>query len=189
MDKIATHDSATGEDGKGILSWLVTPFARTQSKTIKEQYYAGCRMFDIRIVKRSGVWRCAHGLWITERTATDILSEINDFPESCFVTITYEGKGDNICDFKEYVKWLQDNYVNIYFGPIAIKYGKGSSLFKVKYDYLEPSPIWWPPAKQGFLSLDGKTWHIIFPVPLLWKNIYYDTPEFNDKYYVYVDFL
>lgn len=34
MLKIATYDSATGEKGKGLLSI----FARTQSKTIKEQY-------------------------------------------------------------------------------------------------------------------------------------------------------
>ena len=43
MNKIATHDSATGERGHGLLSWLVTPFAKTQSKTIAEQYAAGCR--------------------------------------------------------------------------------------------------------------------------------------------------
>ena len=36
--KIATHDSATGEKGRGFLSFLVAPFAKTQSKTIKEQY-------------------------------------------------------------------------------------------------------------------------------------------------------
>ena len=47
--KIATHDSATGEKGKGLLSIIGTPFARTQSKTIKEQYDTGCRMFDIRV--------------------------------------------------------------------------------------------------------------------------------------------
>ena len=38
MNKIATHDSATGEKGKGFLSFLVTSVAKTQSKTIKEQY-------------------------------------------------------------------------------------------------------------------------------------------------------
>ena len=43
MNKIATHNSSTGEKGKGFLSFLVTPFAKTQSKTIKEQYDAGCR--------------------------------------------------------------------------------------------------------------------------------------------------
>ena len=50
--KIATHDSATGEKGKGFLSFLVSPFAKTQSKTIKEQYDAGCRSFDMCIEKR-----------------------------------------------------------------------------------------------------------------------------------------
>jgi len=39
--KIATHDSATGEKGKGFLSFLVSPFAKTQSKSIQEQYDAG----------------------------------------------------------------------------------------------------------------------------------------------------
>ena len=53
MNKIATHDSATGEKGRGFLSFLVTPFAKTQSKTIKEQYDAGCRSFDIRVKKDS----------------------------------------------------------------------------------------------------------------------------------------
>ena len=57
MKKIATHDSATGEKGKGILSWLITPFAKTQSKTIKEQYESGCRMFDLRVRKKFGEWR------------------------------------------------------------------------------------------------------------------------------------
>ena len=55
MNKIATHDSATGEKGRGFLSFLVTPFAKTQSKTIKEQYDAGCRSFDIREIGRAHV--------------------------------------------------------------------------------------------------------------------------------------
>ena len=49
MNKIATHDSATGEKGKGFLSFLVSPFAKTQSKSLQEQYDAGCRSFDIRV--------------------------------------------------------------------------------------------------------------------------------------------
>ena len=53
MLKIGTHDSATGEHGNWW-SWLFYPFAKTQSKTIKEQYEAGCRLFDIRIRKVLG---------------------------------------------------------------------------------------------------------------------------------------
>ena len=30
-------------------SWILTPFARCQGKTIKKQYEAGCRLFDIRV--------------------------------------------------------------------------------------------------------------------------------------------
>ena len=75
--KIATHDSATGERGQGFLSWLVTPFAKTQSKTIKEQYEAGCRMFDIRARYAAGAWRCAHGVWTSVRDVYSILHEIS----------------------------------------------------------------------------------------------------------------
>ena len=94
--KIATHDSATGEKGKGFLSFLVSPFAKTQSKTIQEQYDAGCRSFDIMVREDEwGVYRCAHGLWTSRRSATEILSEINSFQEPCQVCVTYEGCIDN----------------------------------------------------------------------------------------------
>ena len=96
MNKIATHDSATGEKGKGFLSFLVSPFSKTQSKTIKEQYDAGCRSFDIRVRRdKDGIFRCAHGLWMGRKSATEILSEINSFPEPCQVCVTYEGCIEN----------------------------------------------------------------------------------------------
>jgi hypothetical protein len=44
---LATHNSATGERGGGLLSLLLTPFARCQSKTLVEQYKSGVRLFDI----------------------------------------------------------------------------------------------------------------------------------------------
>ena len=91
MNKIATHDSATGEKGKGFLSFLVSPFAKTQSKSIQEQYDAGCRSFDIRVREDElGVYRCAHGLWMSKRNATEILSEINSFPEPCQVVLLFK---------------------------------------------------------------------------------------------------
>lgn len=45
---IATHNSGTGERGGGLLSLLLTPFVRCQSKTLVEQYKSGTRLFDIR---------------------------------------------------------------------------------------------------------------------------------------------
>lgn len=63
--KIATHNSATRKKGKGLLSWFATPFARCQSKSIKEQYDAGCRWFDIRVkqdTKYDGQFYVCHGV-------------------------------------------------------------------------------------------------------------------------------
>ena len=189
MIKIATHDSATGEKGKGILSVIGTPFARTQSKTIKEQYEAGCRMFDIRVKLIKGEWRCAHGLWQSKRLAYDILEEINSFKERCYVTLTYEGNSKKKTEFVDFVVDVKMSLRSIHWGNISIKYGEGSNLFKVQYDLVDFAKSGFPAAKQGFLPLNGSTWHILLPIPWLWKKIYNDNPEFDDKCFTYVDFL
>ena len=188
MYKIATHDSATGEKGKGLLSWLGTPFSKTQTKTIREQYDAGCRMFDIRVKLVDGVWKCAHGIWITERDAEDIISEINGMKQRCYVSLTYEGGKKYKEEFIEFTNRITEKYYFIKWGGIAIKYGEGSHILKVKYEYLKYASDW-PETKQGFLPLDGKTLHILLPIPWLWKKIYNDNPVFSKKYYTYVDFL
>lgn len=187
MKKIATHDSATGERSLNWLHSLGKVFAQTQSKTIKEQYEAGCRMFDIRVKLIKGEWRCAHGLWVSKRLAEDIIKEIDSFLD-CYVTITYEGGSKHKTEFIEFSYRLMEECKNIKWGSIAIKYGKGSHLFKVQYDYVRHAKNW-PVCKQGFLPLDGKTWHILLPIPWLWKKIYNDKPEFNTHYYTWVDFL
>lgn len=189
MLKIATHDSATGEESKNLLHLLFVPFARTQSKTIKEQYDAGCRMFDLRVRFTDGNWHCAHGLWFTKRTALDIISDIGAFEDTCYVTLTYEGGKGNVEGFKKFVNHIKKEFPNIVWGGIALKYGEGSNLFKVKYEYLEKYPKGFPSSKQAFKVLDGRSWHIILPIPWLWKKIYFNKPQFDNKTFQYVDFL
>lgn len=195
MFKIGTHDSATGEKGKGFLSWLVTPFAKTQSKTIKEQYDAGCRIFDIRIKHYNGVWRCAHGLWKSMRTAMDIISEINDFTDVCGVSLTYEGRGTENENFLEFVKLIKDKCKHCCYGGVAVKYGKDGDGFNVRYDYLDPSTEEFnrlclnKDAKQGFLPLDGRSWHTYLPIPWLWDKIYKQPHVFTEDVVTYYDFL
>lgn len=187
--KIATHDSATGEKGHGILSWLLTPFARTQAKTVREQYEAGCRMFDIRVRKTGRTWRCAHGLWTSERTAGDILEEIDAFPETCYVTLTYEGGVEGADLFHEWAQEVMAESCDTVWGGVAVKYGRNASLMHVEYDYITPYPKDWPKSESKFVKLDGRTWHILLPIPWLWKKIYHDRPLFNIQSFTYVDFL
>ena len=190
--KIATHDSATGEKGKGFLSFLVSPFAKTQSKTIKEQYDAGCRSFDIRVREDEwGVYRCAHGLWMSKRNATEILSEINSFPDPCQVCVTYEGCIDDSAYyglFEYYCEWCKNAYFNIIWGKFCIKYDKRNSV-KVSYDEVLPEDRNYEGGIQGFLPLDGRSWHTYIPIPWLWDRLYHRPHTFNADKFTYVDFL
>lgn len=190
--KIATHDSATGEKGRGFLSFLVSPFAKTQSKTIQEQYDAGCRSFDIRVRKdKEGIYRCAHGLWMSRRSATEILSLINSFPEPCQVCVTYEGCIDDFAYydlFEHYCEWCKNNFFNITFGKFCIKYDKRNSV-KVSYDVVIPEDKNYEGGIQGFLPLDGKSWHTYLPIPWLWDRLYHRPHTFNADKFTFVDFL
>lgn len=190
MLKIATHNSATGETPMWY-SWLLIPFARCQSKTIKEQYEAGCRLFDIRFKLVGDKWRMAHGIFVIKRTAEDIIKEINSFEDSCSITITYEGNSEHRDVFLGFIEKLKTLYTNIKYGPIAIKYGKDSKGVKSEYEYISYGDPNWidKPSRSHFVVLDGKTWHTYLPIPWLWKKIYYNKPEFSEDIYTYVDFL
>lgn len=189
MLKIATHDSATGEKGKGFLSWLVTPFSKTQSKTIKEQYDAGCRSFDIRAMKVGDEWICAHGLWKSERTLEDIIREIALFEDRCQVCVTYEGKGERNGEFVDMCLDLRQHFKHIIWGYVAVKYGKDSSGFALKYDILVKGWQGYEGGDQGFLPLDGRSWHTYLPIPWLWDRLYKRPHRFNEERFTYVDFL
>ena len=201
MNKIATHDSATGERGHGLLSWLVTPFAKTQSKTIAEQYAAGCRSFDIRVRpargrrysyvcargKRKG-YVCAHGLWESERSAVDILGMIDRFPDRCQVCLTYEGTSENIEDFRQFAAELRQKFQWIIWGSACCKYAKYASV-KVDYVSVLPAEVGYSGGVQGFLPLDGRSWQTYLPIPWLWDRLYKRPHKFNEERFTFVDFL
>ena len=190
--KIATHDSATGEKPLNFISWLLIPFARTQSKTIKEQYEAGCRMFDLRIKKHHNCWRAAHGLFVTKKTFIDILEEINNFDEPCRISITYEGKLKNDIEKNEFIESInafKKTYKNIYWGPIAVKYTDDDLKVDWKVIIDSDKNYKWISATQGFLPLDGKHWQTFLPIPWLWNKIYTPNHIFNEDTFTYVDFL
>lgn len=175
--KIATHNSATGEPGHGLISWLVTPFARCQSKTIQEQLKFGCRLFDIRVRLTDRGWVCAHGLWESECLVEDILSELNAYND-VYVNITYEGKG--VPSFVSTVEKWHRTFRRIIFGTISIK--KPKWLVIKVYNML-------PSYFDGYMRLDWSSWHTWLPVPWLWKKLYHNHPVFSSDYFLMVDFL
>ena len=188
--KIATHDSATGEKSYGFLSLLVLPFAKTQSKTIKQQYDAGCRSFDIRVRwdKRRHLYVCAQGLWKSKRSAASILNQINEFKDRCEVCITYEGVCKNIEKFSAKVTSWRLHFDNIIYGSICTKYATKVST-KVDYIKIQYADKEYSGGVQGFLPLDSRSWHTYLPIPWLWDRLYKRPHKFNDAEFTFVDFL
>ena len=189
-NKIATHNSATGEKPGTFLSWLLIPFCRTQSKTIKEQYDAGCRMFDLRVRPHNGLWHMAHGPFITKKKFVEILKEINSFSEPCYIMVTYEGKIDTEDKkflFIDTIKTYQYNCPNIMWGPVAVKYTNNDLI--VDWETIIPATCEWPDTRSAFLGLDGRKWQTYIPIPWLWKQFYFKHVEFNPLYFQLVDFL
>ena len=183
MNKIATHNSATGEKGRGILSFLVAPFSKCQSKTLKEQYDMGARYFDIRYKwskrnkwsKNRLSWVCAHGLWESEKELFYILKEINDFGD-CYVMMTCES-GAPLEDMTE--DYLIKTFTKIQFTSFNVKHPEWKVVRSINH----------VPSVSKFKILDWSTWHTLIPIPWLWKKIYFDKPEFNEDTFTMVDFL
>lgn len=177
MMKIATHNSATGEAGRGILSLLATPFSKCQSKTLKEQYEAGCRYFDIRYKwsKERDEYVCAHGLWESERALGNVLLELNGLG-NCYVMMTCES-GDPLPDYEMefYIKWFS----RIKFTTFNVKHPEWEVVRSIH-------PI---PHINAYKVLNWDTWHTLIPIPWFWKKIYFDKPKFDENTFKFVDFL
>lgn len=183
MKKIATHNSATGEKGGGLLSWLVTPFSRCQSKTLIEQYDAGCRYFDLRVrFFDDGRFYFAHGLWKSKVSAIDLIVEFCEHikqGDKVYLMVTYEG-----CD----PAWKAQN-----FADVAEFYGEDKVIITTVN---EKKPTWrnlftyeHVEHENAYKVLDGSTWHTYLPIPWLWKTLLYNRPTFNDSVFKFVDFL
>ena len=178
---IASHDSATGERPQGVISYILTPFARTQSKTVVQQYESGCRYFDIRIRKSKNGFYACHGYWRCKTSVEMILQTISTLAEcdkeKVFIMITYEGECDN-------EQWLTQ-------AVFSMMQGKHLTLTEINVK----KPVWRniykavdaPPYKQCYKNLDGSSWHTYLPIPWLWNKIFRFERD-NDKFN-FLDFI
>lgn len=182
MQLIGTHNSGTGEESSGIVSKLLVPFSRTQSKSIKEQYEHGCRYFDIRVrLDKKNNFILCHGLWKSKTTLHDVLRYLNEKGHS-YVMVTYEGSlSSDVAElvFESAIMEIFERYPRIQLTTINVKKPKWKCLKNI-YDLF---------AIQGYKVLDGSSWHTYLPIPWLWKQIYNKENKFNDEFYTFVDFL
>lgn len=177
MEKIATHNSCTGEKG---YSWrkLFTLFSRCQNKTLIEQYDAGVRYFDIRIRKTKRGWIAAHGIWETKEDIYNLLTELNNHAkETIIISICYEGKG--VYEEKDFIYELKTKFDKIIVTYYAVK--------KPYWHIVE----WFNNVncEQCYKKLDFSSWHTIIPIPILWKQFFFREVKFDEQKFKMVDFI
>lgn len=187
--KIATHNSGTGEGSKNFLHLLFTPFAKCQDKTIKEQYEAGVRYFDLRV--NEGLELC-HGLWKSNKTLTMILREMKGYVnETTYVEVTIERNySDEVCnEILARVRKLVNLHGGKHVKLVCIARKKPSWVVMKEYIHMSCSSAYISvPTPKQYMTLYFKDWRRYIPIPRFLKKI---TPKvaYTDKWFTMVDFV
>ena len=185
MAYFGTHDSVTGEKGHGIVN-LFKFFGQTQRMTIIDQAKSGIKYFDIRVRRTNRGWICAHGLWETEKTFSQILKEIsiNTIHSKVFVAITYEGtlpKDMSESDFIKFIKKSLKRFSNLILYSVSEKYKK------ISWNKRVWNSIW----TKGGLKVIGHYPHFSLtpfpPIPSFWKMEKPEIPE-DENTIIIIDF-
>ena len=172
---IGTHNSVTGEKGRGLISAVAAPFSVCQGKTLAEQHAAGVRYFDLRVRQTSRGWICAHGLWESCRSLEDVLAQLSSY-SNAVARVWYEGSAP--AGFVDQV----EGWKRIYGGLDIVQAGSRRPWRSLKT---------WRDVKvrHDYQALGFSSWHTFIPIPWLWKKIYHNSPEFNSTTYTMVDFF
>lgn len=189
MIKIATHDSGTGEKSKNFIHRLFEPFAKTQTKTIEEQFNAGARYFDLRVDKNYDI---CHGLWKAEKNLFEVLADLEYLAcknqVKIYYTLTVERNFKDIESFIEKLKALISNYPSINCVCINRKRPVWTTIYSFKKIGLKPDYVS-VPTPEEYKTFDFKNWRRYIPIPKILNSLYKRKYKFNENYFVMVDFL
>ena len=184
--KLATHNSATGERSKNLLHSFFSIFAKCQDKTIREQYEAGVRYFDLRVDKDLNL---CHGLWKANKNLADMMTEMAKFEEEVYVSVCIEREYswkvyDDLCEkIRKTINLRAKGKAKLVY--IARKKPEWSTLVayrsvKVMKNYLSV------PTPKEYLTLAHKDWRRYIPIPRVLKKI---TPIVEYDGFVMRDFV
>lgn len=175
---LATHNSATGERPRNLWARLFPMVAKCQDKTIKEQYDAGARLFDIRVRWIGGMLRCCHGLAVYDKTLQEVLNELKMNP-TVWVMVTYEGM-------------LSEDGEDAFFNTVLDEceaYGVNCGHVSMKYpewNIISPSPRQ-PSCAQNYTKIVG--WRMLWPFPRFWNWLRLKSQVRDEERDGMVDFL
>lgn len=87
---LGTHNSGSFAKQIGWTKWIPKCFSRCQKLNLREQYDLGVRYFDIRVTYYKGDYYIAHGMVRYNLKLRDVMREISEFDEQCYVGVIVE---------------------------------------------------------------------------------------------------
>ena len=189
MIKIATHDSGTGEKSKNFIHRLFEPFAKTQTKTIEEQFKAGARYFDLRVDKNYDI---CHGLWKAEKNLFEVLADLEYLAckkkVKIYYYLTVERNFKGIESFIEGLKSIISNYPSLTCLHINRKRPVWTTVHTFEKVAMKPDYVS-VPTPEEYKTFSFKNWKRYIPIPKILNSMYKRKYKFNENYFVMVDFL
>lgn len=120
--------------------WWLRPFrfmAQCQSKTLEEQFDAGARLFDIRIIYKDGEYKFAHGLMEFTGDVWNALERMNNLGQYVYCRVLKERAGYE----SEFIKFCIE--ASLKYRNIRFYGGQNKKDWKQIYtfDYSSPNSI------------------------------------------------
>lgn len=121
MRLIGTHNSHTGEKGYGVISYLVSPFVKTQNKTLVQQLLHGCTMFECTIKRtKRGCWVFSQGLWESSCSFNEAMSQLNILAAEQVLKVQVNltiisNRKATLAQIEAFTDQIRDVYDNLYF--------------------------------------------------------------------------
>lgn len=100
-----THNTMSYLPPRHWYGWLMLPFARCQSLTLRQQIDRGIRVFDLRVYLDGHIWRFAHGLCSFGKTET-LHEVLRELPAHSIVRLILE-RGNADSEFAELCAGLE----------------------------------------------------------------------------------
>ena len=96
----ASHDSLTSYPLKNWWLYPILPFAKTQDKTIEQQFDSGVRYLDLRFVNYNDTLYAAHGVCVFDITIDEVFAKINKWcnenESEVYFRVIYEQKCNDL---------------------------------------------------------------------------------------------
>lgn len=204
-----SHCSFTGEPSDGIISKLVVPFKRRQTKSLIEQYKSGVHLFDFHIKwdKKFKKFYPSDGCWSTGRTLLQSFGELNNEvtgnKDKVYYILTLDNELDindtNSSDYLDIIGKFNilSKSLNTFYRSLDIiekRITKKRTLFEKLYN--KPNIVRvWKDEENNDIKYKYETLKCPLPLCSNWflKNIYNfrknKENELNDNIYIIKDFI